>query len=69
MYVGKWAIFNSNRMDTRGPNGYARIDVRFPDKNDKLVQTRYKTRARESVCLGFDSKWLLFQLFSITSKA
>ena len=25
---------------TRGSNGYARIDVRFPDKNDKLVQTR-----------------------------
>ena len=24
----------------RGSNGYARIDVRFPDKNDKLVQTR-----------------------------
>ena len=25
---------------SRGSNGYARIDVRFPDKNDKLVQTR-----------------------------
>ena len=23
---------------SRGSNGYARIDVRFPDKNDKLVQ-------------------------------
>ena len=28
------------RILTRGSNGYARIDVRFPDKNDKLVQTR-----------------------------
>ena len=45
---------------SRGSNGYARIDVRFPDKNDKLVQTRYMTRVRESACLGFDSKWLLF---------
>ena len=25
---------------TRGSNGYAQIDVRFPDKNDKSVQTR-----------------------------
>ena len=25
---------------SRGSNGYARIDVRFPDKNDKSVQTR-----------------------------
>ena len=25
---------------SRGSNGYAQIDVRFPDKNDKLVQTR-----------------------------
>ena len=24
---------------SRGSNGYARINVRFPDKNDKLVQT------------------------------
>ena len=27
-------------LKTRGSNGYARIDVRFPDKNDKSVQTR-----------------------------
>ena len=27
-------------VNTRGSNGYARIDVRFPDKNDKLVQIR-----------------------------
>ena len=27
-------------VSARGSNGYARIDVRFPDKNDKLVQTR-----------------------------
>ena len=25
---------------SRGSNGYARIDVRFSDKNDKSVQTR-----------------------------
>ena len=25
---------------SRGSNGYAQIDVRFPDKNDKSVQTR-----------------------------
>ena len=25
---------------SRGSNRYARIDVRFPDKNDKLVKTR-----------------------------
>ena len=54
---------------SRGSNGYERIDVRFPDKNDKLVQTRYMTRVRYSACLGFDSKWLLFKLFFITSKA
>ena len=28
------------KRGTRGSNGYARIDVRFPDKNDKSVQTR-----------------------------
>ena len=52
--------YNLNAYIPRGSNGYARIDVRFPDRNDKLVQTRYMTRVRESACLGFDSKWLLF---------
>ena len=31
---------NMKKEIPRGSNGYARIDVRFPDKNDKLVQTR-----------------------------
>ena len=57
------------RPYSRGPNGYARIDVRFPDKNDKLVQTRYMTRVRESACLGFDSKWLLFLTFFYNFKS
>ena len=52
--------WKQNYSTSRGSNGYARIDVRFPDKNDKLVQTRYMTRVHESACLGFDSKWLLF---------
>ena len=29
-----------HRVSPRGSNGYARIDVRFPDKNYKSIQTR-----------------------------
>ena len=61
-------ISNVNILNTRGSNGYARIDVRFPDKNDKFVPTRYMTRVRESACLGFDSKWLLFNFFLYLQK-
>ena len=32
---------------SRGSNGYARIDVRFSDKNDKSVQIRLKTSVRD----------------------
>ena len=46
--------------NSRGSNG---------DNDDKLVQTRYMTRVRESVRLGFDSKWLLFILFFYNLKS
>ena len=38
---GAWVQFcRSLYAIPRGSNGYARIDIRFQDKNDKSVQTR-----------------------------
>ena len=56
----------------RGSNGYARIDVRFPDKNDKSVQTRYKTSVRGSILGGSESEnhvlYFFFLGYKIFSK-
>ena len=49
--INKGAVLNAycclNYKKSRGSNGYARFDVRFPDKNDKSVQTRKKTSSHD----------------------
>ena len=44
------------RKITRGSNGYVRIDVRFPEKSDKSVQTRLNDNCPRSIHGGSEGE-------------